>query len=321
MQVAPNVPRWPERRGRPLRVHALSLSGAADPGCIERGAKRLLELGFEVIVPAAARAASGYFAGSDEVRLAALEAALASDADIVLFTRGGYGLSRLLHRIDWARVAASGKLFCGYSDVTAFSMAALARAGFATLAGPVLAGDFAGDPSEDRDFNEAQWLGLIDALATASAWSWPEFEADQAAAADGFRAEGVLWGTNLSLIAHLIGTPYLPAIEGGILVLEDIGEYPYRVERMFWQLKHAGILDRQAAIVLGEFTDCNPSPGMRGPHTMEDALSALRTMTATPVFTGFPFGHGARRVTLPLGARAVLEVGQGRARLALPAAA
>ncbi len=319
--AAPLLPALrPRDPANPWRIHALSLSGAVDPERIDSGAARLAELGFTVEVPETARSAWRYFAGTDEARLAALEAALASEADIVLFTRGGYGLSRLLHRIDWARVAASGKLFCGYSDVTAFSMAALAQAGFVTLAGPVLAGDFANPPGEDRDFSEQHWLGLLDALATGEPWAWPAIDAAATRASgapEGFVAEGPLWGTNLSMLVHLAGTPWLPAVEGGILVLEDVGEYPYRVERMFWQLKHAGVLDRQRAIVLGDFTDCRPSPGMRHPFVMEEAIEALRAMAPCPVFEGFPFGHGARRVTLPMGLPARLMVSGGEARLAL----
>lgn len=314
------LPRLTHPPQRPRRIHALSLSGAVDPERIDAGAARLAELGFTVEVPEAARGAWRYFAGTDEARLEALDAALASDADIVLFTRGGYGLSRLLHRIDWARVAASGKLFCGYSDVTAFSMAVLAQASFVTLAGPVLAGDFANPPGEDRDFSERHWLGLLDALARGSPWTWPPFDATAArtgAASDGFVAEGPLWGTNLSMLVHLAGTPWLPTIEGGLLVLEDVGEYPYRVERMFWQLKHAGVLDRQRAIILGEYTDCRPSPGMRHPFVTEEAVETLRSMAPCPVFEGFAFGHGRRRVTLPMGLPARLTVTGGEARLAL----
>ncbi|MEO7256241.1 MAG: LD-carboxypeptidase, partial [Casimicrobium sp.] len=109
-------------------VHALSLSGSVLPDRLAAGANRLIELGATVQCPDAATATWRYFAGSDDERLAALDASLKGDADIVMFTRGGYGLSRLLHRIDWQAVAASKKLFCGYSDITAFNLAALAEA-------------------------------------------------------------------------------------------------------------------------------------------------------------------------------------------------
>jgi len=300
------------------RIHALSLSGAADPARIDAGARRLRELGFEVTVPYRARAQWRYFAGSDDERLAALDEALRSEADLVLFTRGGYGLSRLLHRIDWDRVAASGKMFCGFSDLTAFSLALLAETGRETLSGPVLAGDFAAEAGPDRSFTEAQWLGVLTALQGGEAWAWPEFIALSGRSGAG-AIEGVLWGANLTMIAHLCGTRWLPEVAGGVLVLEDVAEYPYRIERMFWQLKHAGVLDRQAAIVLGEFSQCEPAAGMQHPFVLAEAIEALCEMSPCPVFTGFPFGHVARKTTLPIGRRVRLEVTDGCARLSLPA--
>jgi len=100
----------------------------------------------------------------------------------------------------------------------------------------------------------------------------------------------------------------MPRIDNGILVLEDVGEAPYRVERMFWQLKHAGILDRQRAIILGAFTDCGAPAGMRYPYSMTEAIETLREIAPCPVLTGFPFGHIPAKVTLPIGASAQLEM-------------
>ena len=119
---------------------------------------------------------------------------------------------------------------------------------------------------------------------------------------------GTLWGTNLAMITHLVGTPFMPQINDGILLLEDIGEAPYRVERMFWQLKHAGILDRQRAIILGAFTDCEPAASMRYPYSLAEAIETLREIAPCPVLTGFPFGHIPAKVTLPMGAAAEIAI-------------
>jgi muramoyltetrapeptide carboxypeptidase len=292
---------WPLiPKSSPLRITALSLSGSVDPDVMAAGAARLRELGCEVDVPSTAIASWRYFAGDDNARLAALDAALESDADVVMFGRGGYGLSRILHRIDWARVAASGKVFCGFSDVTAFSLAALAKVNYVTYAGPVLAGVV----PEDEALREFVAREFFDVLGNSS-HVYPECENDLAYAAQ--TIEGTLWGTNLAMIAHLVGTPFMPQIDNGILVIEDIAESPYRVERMLWQLKHAGILDRQRAIVLGEFTQCEPSPTLRYPYAMNEVIETLREMVACPVLTGFPFGHVAKKTTLPMGARATLS--------------
>ena len=287
-------------------VTMVSLSGAVSFDRMQAGAARLRELGLSVSIPEAAAASWRYFAGSDEERIRALNDAVNSDADIVLFSRGGYGLSRILHRVDWAAVAQSRKIFCGFSDITAFSLTALARANFITFAAPVGASEFAQQASTHaRAFTEQHFLGVLRA-APALAYAYPVCTSDIAHHAT--TISGTLWGTNLAMIAHLVGTPYMPIIDDGILLLEDIGEAPYRVERMFWQLKHAGILDRQRAIVLGAFTDCEPAPGMHYPYAMPEAIETLREIAPCPVLTGFPFGHVAAKVTLPMGAAAVLNV-------------
>ena len=297
------------------KIHALSLSGSVLPDRLAAGATRLSELGAIVTSTDAATAAWRYFAGTDDERLAALDASLKSDADIVMFTRGGYGLSRLLHRIDWHAVAASKKLFCGFSDITAFNLAALAEGNYVTFSGPMIASDFA--QAEDipaRDFTEANFFGLLRSPSD-QVFTYPECVSDVALPAEAIN--GTLWGTNLAMIANLVGTPHMPHIDDGILVLEDVAEAPYRIERMFWQLKHAGILDKQRAIILAEFSDCDPSNGMRYPYSMVEAIGTLREIAPCPVLTGFPFGHVPKKVTLPIGAPASVAIDGARYALSV----
>ncbi|MBC7711391.1 MAG: LD-carboxypeptidase [Rhizobacter sp.] len=295
----PKSPAWPGK------VAIVSLSGAVQEERLQAGIARLQALGCTVDAGEHVTRQWRYFAGTDEQRIAALYEVLAGDADVVFFSRGGFGASRLLHRIDWSRIAASGKVFCGFSDITAFSMAALAQAHYVTFAGPLAASEFAQtDDLAARNFTETQFTGLLAAAKTA--YVYPECVSDIAHHAG--TINGTLWGTNLALVTHLIGTPYLPNIEDGILVLEDIGEEPYAVERMFWQLKHAGILDRQRAIILGQFTDCKPGANSRYGYSMTEAIETLREIAPCPVLTGFPFGHVPAKVTLPLGAPAKLSV-------------
>jgi muramoyltetrapeptide carboxypeptidase len=290
----------------------VSLSGAVLPERLQAGVARLQALGCTVEVAAHATQQWRYFAGTDDQRLAAFNEVLAGDADIVFFSRGGFGVSRLLHRIDWSRVAASGKIFCGFSDITAFCLAALAQANYVTFSGPLAAVDFAQtDDLPAREFTETQLTGLL--LAARSEYAYPECVSD--VAYDAGTINGTLWGTNLALVAHLVGTPYLPQIEDGILVLEDIGEEPYAVERMFWQLKHAGILDKQRAIILGDFSDCEPVANLRYQYSMAEAIETLRQIASCPVFTGFPFGHIPAKTTLPMGVPASLHIYGNRYRL------
>jgi muramoyltetrapeptide carboxypeptidase len=299
--------------GRPsLKFSTVALSGSIDPAHLHAGAARLRERGHTVELPDAAFAEWRYFAGDDEARLRALDAVLESDADVVLFGRGGYGLSRILHRIDFDRVAASGKVFCGYSDVTAFSLAALAKANYVTYAGPVLAGVIPETSAvEVQRFVADEFFDVL----VNRKHVYPEHESDIDHGAK--TIEGTLWGTNLAMISHLVGTSFIPTIDDGILVIEDIAEQPYRVERMLWQLKHSGILDRQRAIVLGQFTQCEPSPTLRYPYSMPEAIETLREMVSCPVLTGFPFGHVAKKTTLPMGARATLAIDGANYRLHL----
>jgi muramoyltetrapeptide carboxypeptidase len=306
--ILPKSPPWL------AKVAIVSLSGVVQTERLQAGVSRLQALGCEVDVGAHVTQQWRYFAGTDDERLAAFDEVLSSDADIVFFSRGGYGISRLLHRIDWAKVAASGKVFCGFSDITAFSLAALAQANYVTLSGPLAAVDFAQiDDLPARDFTEAQFTGLIS--AAKSGYTYPECTSD--IVHESSTINGTLWGTNLALIAHLIGTPYLPVIEDGVLVLEDIDEQPYALERMFWQLKHAGILDKQRAIILGDFSDCEPEKNQRYAYSMAEAIETLRDIAPCPVLTGFPFGHIPAKVTLPMGAATNINLDGARFTLSV----
>ena len=295
----PKSPAWPGK------VAIVSLSGAVQTERLQAGVARLQALGCMVEAGDHVMRQWRYFAGTDDERLSAFNEVLSSDAEIVFFSRGGYGASRLLHRIDWSKVAASGKVFCGFSDITAFSLAALAQVNYVTLAGPLAASEFAQtDDLASRDFTEAHFTGLLSSAKTG--YAYPKCMSDITHAAR--TVSGTLWGTNLAMVAHLVGTPYMPKIEDGILLLEDIGEEPYSVERMFWQLKHAGILDRQRAIILGAFTDCKPGANTRYPYNMTEAIETLREIAPCPVLTGFPFGHIPAKVTLPIGASASVAI-------------
>ncbi len=121
---------------------------------------------------------------------------------------------------------------------------------------------------------------------------------------------GTLWGGNLAIVAHLCGTPHFPSVEGGILFLEDVGETPYRIERMIYQLHHAGVLARQRAILLGQFTEYVLSANDGG-YDMDTAVAHVRSVCRTPVFTGLPFGHVPDKLTLPVGGRCDLMVRDG----------
>jgi muramoyltetrapeptide carboxypeptidase len=292
------------------RIYIYSPSSAmgTNKAAVKRGAARLQALGYEVEIDEAALATHMRFAGEDEVRLAAIHRAAASGADVALVTRGGYGLTRLLAGIKYKAVAKAverGMLFVGHSDFTAFQSAVLAKTGAVSWAGPALGEDFGGEAEPD-DIMQDCFLDLVTGRGEGSGWQLPKAEAREKP----WQATGTLWGSNLSVLASLVGTPYLPDVPGGILFLEDVHEHPYRVERMLTQLLHAGILGRQKAILLGHFTNFKPAPHDRG-YGLKTVVQWLRNQVKCPVFTGLPFGHVPTKLCLPVGAKVTLAA-EGR---------
>lgn len=249
------------------------------------------------------------FGGTDAARIAALHAAASSpDIQIVLALRGGYGMTRILPQLDLALLANSGKLFVGHSDFTALQMALLEKSGTVTFAGPMLCDDF--NREDPSDFTMRHfWQCLTQANHTLD-WSAADNPALDVA--------GTLWGGNLAMLTNLLATPYFPQIDGGILFLEDINEHPYRVERMLLQLENAGVLARQHAIVLGDFSGYRLSDYDNG-YSFEAMLAYLRSRLPVPLLTGLPFGHIRDKATLPVGAQARLSSAGASLRLSLSA--
>ncbi|MFZ2392102.1 LD-carboxypeptidase [Rhodoferax sp.] len=306
-------------------IYIYSPSGAVrDKAAFKRGVARLQALGHEVELDADALSRHQRFAGDDETRLASIHRAAASKADVALMSRGGYGLTRILPGIHYKKVAKAieqGMLFVGISDFTAFQSAVLARTGAVTWAGPALCEGFGVADAPD-DIMTACFDDLLLGQGEGAGWrqhrdtfSGTASAADaQAASEQGMASWRVthasLWGGNLSILCALMGTPYFPEIKGGILFLEDVGEHPYRIERMLTQLLYAGVLARQKAIVLGQFTEFKLVPHDRG-FRLQSVVQWLKTRVKVPVLTNLPYGHVATKVLLPVGAKADLSV-EGR---------
>ncbi|HYC36265.1 MAG TPA: LD-carboxypeptidase [Usitatibacter sp.] len=300
---APRTPRLPRALPEPGTIGIFAPSGRVDEPLLRQGIAYLEEMGHRVVLAPATLQTHRYFAGTDDERLQAFHALVDEPSiDLVMAARGGYGLSRILHRIDWNRVAASGKAYVGFSDFTAFNMAALACANLVTFHGPMLTSDF-GREAPDSFSEQHFWMAV-----TKASHRIDDIECDHGY--DPRRVDGTLWGGNLSLLAHLAGTPYFPAISDGILYVEEVGEQPYAIERDFLQLYHAGVLGRQRALLLGAFNDCDPTNTARYPYCMEEVVETLRQMLPFPVLTHLPFGHVARKVTLPFGSPGALSIGE-----------
>ncbi len=275
---------------------------------LRRARRRLAARGFDVALDPSVRARRQRFAGDDDTRLATLHRIADAAPSVAMACRGGYGLTRLLDRIDWPRIAASverGTRWVGYSDLTALQLGLLAHTGAGTWHGPMACDDF-GRGDEAGGVDEVTGDCFCEAMSGAlEAVGW---RTD--AGFDGLQARGVLWGGNLAVLLSLLGTPHWPRLSGGVLLLEDVGEHPYRVERMLLQLHQAGVLAQQKAVLLGQFSDWKPSPLDRG-YTLKTAIAHLRSVCKVPLLSAFPFGHVQPKVTLPIGRRVQLAV-QGR---------
>lgn len=275
-------------------------SAVRDKAAFKRGVKRLKALGHQVEIDADALSSSMRFAGSDESRLAAISRASASGADIAMISRGGYGLTRILTQLPYKSLAKAidkGTQFVGLSDFTAFQLAVYAKTQRITWQGPALGEDF-GPEGEPDDIMSACFEDLCLEQGEGTGWRLSKDDISKSVKVN----NAVLWGGNLAVLTSMLGTPYFPTIKGGVLFLEDVGEHPYKVERMLTQLFNAGVLSQQKAIVFGQFTNYKLVPHDKG-FKMKTVIDRLRTQLKIPVLTGLPFGHVPTKVLLPVGAK------------------
>ena len=302
----------PASRHKPLRLTEgarIALIAPASPASdekIEKALASLAGMGYRVREGASLRARYGYLAGPDEARLNDLHGAFADpEIDAVWCVRGGYGTTRLLPQIDYRLIRKNPKPFIGYSDVTALHLAIGQRAGLVTFHGPVAASDF---PENTLRHFRAVLVEPVEGYllqAPGAGEQLPGEEYRPFVIAPG-AASGPLTGGNLSLLAALAGTPFAPSFRGKIAFIEDVGEQPYRIDRLLTQLLHATDLRQAAGIALGVFADCAPKNtefSFNLPETLRDRLGNL----GMPVVYGLPFGHVAHQATFPYGIEAELD--------------
>lgn len=294
------------KAGRDMVLTLLSPAGVVTkPDALRRARRNLKALGFDARLDDSALARYQRFAGNDDVRLEAIHRVARESPSITMGTRGGYGLTRLLDRIDWKLVAKSverGTRWVGHSDYTALQMGLLARGPHVTWAGP-LACDHFGRTEEEGGVDEVTAGCFVEAmdgsLQAIGFKCGPGF--------DGLEVKGTLWGGNLTVLMSLLGTPHWPKVKGGILFLEDVNEHPYRVERCLLQLHQAGVLAGQRAVILGHFTAYKPAAHDRG-YRLQTAVEHLRKVARMPIVAGMPYGHVPTIVTIPIGVRVALVV-------------
>ncbi len=275
-----------------------------------RGVERLEGRGYRVEVGRPSYRRRGYLCGTDAERLDEINRYLRrTDVKMLICARGGYGSLRLLPDLDYDAARAHPTLIVGYSDITALHLALYHHAGLPGLSGPMVAVEWHDpDPSSESLFWELARGATPDPLLGPSR---EELEPLREGSAD-----GVLLGGNLAMVVRLIGTPYLPSLEGAILFAEDVGEEPYRIDAMLAQLRLSGVFDELGGLVLGAFTDWEPkedTPTLSLDQVFEDYLTEVNF----PVARGLIYGHFPVKNTLPVGVRARLQVTSTSARLGL----
>lgn len=280
------------------RIAVIAPAGPFDAAAFEAGLARL-RARYEVTFRDDLHSRKGYFAGDDARRLAELHEALVDPSvRAIVAARGGYGSGRLLASLTPALVRDARKLLVGFSDLTALH-ALWARAGLRSLHASMVCGLGARSTS---DALLARWVAAVEGSPPETVRGLRTISASRAT------ASGPLAGGNLAVLVSLLGTPYFPPVDGAVLFLEDVGERPYRVDRMLTQLRQAGVFTRVAALVLGAFTDA--APGKDG-TTIDDTLAACLGDLGVPVLSGVPSGHVDDNLELPLGARVTVDVDAG----------
>lgn len=289
-----------------IGIAIIAPGGYVSDSSLEKGIDSLESRGYRVFNYYDPEKRYQRFSATDEERVQQIVQAVSNpQAKIVIALRGGYGTTRLLPYLDFDKLAKSGKLFVGHSDFTVFQMALLKKGGI-SFAGPMVNSDFAAE-----DYS-GYTLDHFESCMTSPEMSLNWFSRDN----PDIDVNGVLWGGNLTMLAHLAGTPWMPDISGGILFVEDVHEQLYRVERMLLQLHEAGILGKQQALVLGHFTEFRKTDYDNG-YDFDAMLAWLRSRLTIPVLTGLPFGHVRDKTTLPVGGQAHLVSKEGKTQLHL----
>jgi muramoyltetrapeptide carboxypeptidase len=310
----------PPRLARGSRVALVAPAGPLlDRDDLQRAEALCRALDYVPVMGSHAGARHGYLAGTDDDRLADLNRAIADPAlDAIWCIRGGYGVTRILDRVDFGPLRDRPKIILGYSDITALLLAAVRHAGLVTFHGPTARAPM---PAFSRWHFErvlatAEAAGRLGRLPDPAGVLVPKD--NRILAIRPGLAEGPLLGGNLSLLQCLVGTEHLPDLDGAILFLEDVGEDLYRVDRMLAHLRAAGVLSRLAGVAVGRFTELkrHMSDGAFG---FDEVLATYLEPLGIPVAFGFPIGHIDDQWTLPLGVRARLDAGAGELELLEPA--
>lgn len=286
-------------------------SAAPDLKALDQAVARLERSGFQVRLASNVHKRHGFLAGTDRERAADLMQMFKDKkVDAVACVRGGYGSARLLAKLDYSVIRKNPKIFVGYSDITSLHCAFLTKANLVSFHGPMLVSDFS-----KQDMPGFTQESFVRTLLGERVNLCEGYGGHTAKSLRGGVARGRLIGGNLSLICTLVGTPWLPSFKGRILFIEDVGELPYRFDRMLTHLLNCGLLQQLAGIAIGLNADCDdPKAKVASEYrqSLEGVLRERLSPLKIPVVTGLPFGHVPYNGTLPIGIKAELDANRGK---------
>lgn len=289
---------------KPFKLNKGDLVGIISPASspedlskIEKGVKYLESLGYRVEVGKNAGQNFGYLAGSDEQRVSDLHYMFGKkEIKAIICVRGGYGSSRLLDKIDYSIIKKHPKIFVGYSDITALQMAFYKKAGLISFAGPMISVDFS---DEINGFTEEMFWALITCNKKFGKIRNPDNEKFFILKHGKVHSE--LLGGNLSMLASLTGTEYFPCFDNKILIIEEINEEPYRIDRMLNQIRLQGIFEKIKGIILGRFVDCYETDQYKKSLSLNEVIDDYFGKIKKPIIYNFKHGHVADNITVAFG--------------------
>jgi len=273
-------------------IGVIAPAGSAEPTELAKGIERLKAMGFRVILGESVAKRLRYLAGSDRERAGDFNRMFSNpDIAAIMCARGGYGTSRILPYLDEDAIAQHPKILIGSSDITLLLNHLRQRFGLVTFHGPMVAPNFGKQSSPLTE----TWFGKILVEARGEG----PFPMEGVKGLRGGRAEGPLVGGCLTMLCSTLGTPYEIQTDGAVLLLEDINEAPYRIDRMLMQLKAASKFKNAKGVIFGRMPGCQSSP--QSSYVLEEVISDVMADQPIPILYGFPAGHGGEQVTLPLG--------------------
>ncbi len=274
---------------------------------IEKGVRYFESLSYKVKLGKSIKKVHGYLAGKDELRLNDIHE-MFSDKNIkaIFCVRGGYGSARLLNKIDYNLIRKNPKIFVGYSDITALQMAFLKKCGLVTFAGPMVAVDFW---NEVNSFTEENFWKIVTSEKSSGKIENPKNQKLKILKKG--ISEGKLIGGNLSLICSLLGTEFLPSFKNKILLLEEVAEKPYKIDRMLNQLLLSKNLDEISGIILGDFSDCEETDISKKTLTLKEVLKDFVDKIDVPVISNFAHGHIKSNLTMAFGINYKIDADKG----------